>query len=100
SIQHYKIPYGVIRFKSGGEVTAIHEKPEHTFPINAGVYILSREVLESIPERSYFDMTDLIKKLIANNKKVLTYPVNENDYIDIGQWGEYKKAIEKLQLFK
>jgi hypothetical protein len=45
-------------------------------------------------------MTDLIKVAIRNNEKVAMYPVNENDYIDIGQWEEYKKAIEKLQLFK
>jgi hypothetical protein len=28
------------------------------------------------------------------------YPVNESDYVDIGQWEEYKKAIKKLQLFE
>jgi len=100
SIQHYKIPYGVIEFKKGGEVTGINEKPEYTFPINAGVYVLNRDSLEFLPEGTHFDMTDLIKRLISDNKKVLTYPVNENDYIDIGQWGEYKKAVEKLQMFK
>jgi dTDP-glucose pyrophosphorylase len=44
-------------------------------------------------------MTDLIKALIDNDKKVITYPVNENDYIDIGQWEEYKKAVEKLKVY-
>ena len=100
SIQHYKIPYGVIRFKEGGVVTDILEKPEYTMTINTGVYVLSKDSLQFIPEKSYFDMTDLIKTLIENNKKVVTYPVNENDYIDIGQWEEYKKAVEKLQLFR
>ena len=45
----------------------------------------------------YCDMTDLIKELIRNKKKVLMYPVNESDYIDIGQWEEYKKSIIKLE---
>lgn len=100
SIQHYKIPYGVIEFESGGEVTKIQEKPEYTFPINAGVYVLNKASLRHIPEGISFNMTDLIRSLIEKNKKVVMYPVNENDYVDIGQWEEYKKAIEKLQFFK
>ena len=100
SIQHHKIPYGVINFGGKGIVTDIIEKPEYTMTINTGVYVLSREALKFIPKNKYFDMTDLIKCLIENNKKVATYPVNENDYIDVGQWEEYKQAVEKLQVFK
>ena len=100
AIQHYKIPYGVINFKEGGGVTNIQEKPEYTFPINAGVYVVSKDSLRFMPEELPFDMTDLIRNLIRNNEKVAMYPVNESDYIDIGQWEEYKKTIEKLQLFK
>jgi len=99
-IQHYKIPYGVIDFKEGGEVEAIIEKPEYTLTINSGVYILCKESLEFIPDGLPFDMTDLIRALVENGRKVIMYPVNENDYIDIGQWEEYKKTVDKLHLFK
>lgn len=100
SIQHYKIPYGVIKIKKDGIVVEISEKPEYTFTINTGVYILNKKSLRFISKKSYFDMTDLIKSLITNNKRVVMYPVNEKDYIDIGGWEEYKKAIEKLQVLK
>jgi uncharacterized protein YcbK (DUF882 family) len=30
--------------------------------------------------------------------KVGIYPISENSWIDIGEWSEYKKAIEKLKL--
>jgi len=53
--------------------------------------------LEYIPGNRYFDMPELINELIKNGKKVLAYPINEGDYIDIGQWEEYKKAIQKLE---
>ncbi|MFH1478595.1 MAG: sugar phosphate nucleotidyltransferase [Candidatus Omnitrophota bacterium] len=95
-IQHYKIPYGIVKFKEGGEVESILEKPEYTFTVNAGVYILNKESLQFIPKDSYFDMTDLVKKLIENNKKVMMYPINGRDYVDIGQWEEYKKVFNKL----
>jgi len=98
SIQHYKIPYGVINFREKGEVTDILEKPEYTMTINTGVYVLNTNILKFIPKNVFFDMTDLIKTLIENNMKVATYPVNENDYIDIGQWEEYKRAVEKLKV--
>ncbi|MFA4991099.1 MAG: sugar phosphate nucleotidyltransferase [Candidatus Omnitrophota bacterium] len=99
-IQHHQIPYGVIKFKEKGEVIEIVEKPEYTFAVNTGIYILSKSSLGYIPDKTYFDMTDLIKTLIKDGKRVVTYPVNGKDYIDIGQWEEYKKSVEKLQFFK
>ncbi|MBT6047212.1 MAG: CBS domain-containing protein [Candidatus Scalindua sp.] len=95
-IRHYKIPYGVIKFKKGGEVESIHEKPEYSFTINSGVYVVQKEILRYIPKDIPFDMTDLIKELIQRNKKVVLYPINDKDYIDIGHWEEYKKAINHL----
>ncbi|MFC1504046.1 sugar phosphate nucleotidyltransferase [Spirochaetota bacterium] len=100
SIQHHTIPYGVIEFGKGGKVKCITEKPEYSFTINTGVYILEKECLKYIKKNKHIDMTTLISKLLADNKKVLTYPVNENDYIDIGQWEEYKKAAKKLNIFE
>lgn len=98
SIQNYKIPYGVISFKEGGEITEVIEKPEYIFTVNTGVYILESKCLGYIPKNHYFDMTDLIKKVIQSKGKVLTYPVGEDDYIDIGQLEEYKKVISDLEI--
>lgn len=96
SIQHHAIPYGVVEFKDGGQVTNIQEKPEFSLPINTGVYILSKEAWDYIPENMFFHMTHLIEVLIKNGKKVMTYPVSESEYIDIGQWDEYKSALLRL----
>jgi len=100
SIQHYKIPYGVVDFKEGGEVMEIKEKPEFSFTINTGVYVIEKSALDYIPENENYDMPTLIKELIRDGKKVLTYPVNENEYVDIGQWDEYRQAVSKLQIIK
>lgn len=100
SYLNHTIPYGVVEFKQGGEVTTIKEKPEINFTINTGIYILERECLQYIPENTVVDMPTLIDSLMKNGKKVYTYPVNESDYIDIGQWEEYKKAVDKLSILK
>lgn len=97
AIQHHAIPYGVIDFKPGGVVEGIREKPEYTVNINTGVYVLSQDCLCLIPENEFFHMTHLIEKILSMGGKVMTYPVNENDYIDIGQWSEYHSAIERLK---
>ena len=96
SIQHHSIPYGVVEFENGGRVTTIKEKPEFSMPINTGVYILEKEAWDYIPENTFFHMTHLIETLIKDGKKVMTYPVSENDYVDIGQWDEYKNVIKKF----
>jgi len=59
--------------------------------------VLNRQALEYIPQNTYFDMPDLIKQLIEKGEKVLAYPINESNYIDLGQWEEYKKNIGKLE---
>jgi dTDP-glucose pyrophosphorylase len=96
SIQHYKIPYGIISFNSGGVVDAIIEKPEYDFTVNTGLYVLETEVLKLIPEGKTFHITDLIGRILKEKEKVGVYPVSERSYIDLGQWEEYKKAIRIL----
>jgi len=100
AIQHYRIPYCVVDFKSGGDVVGVKEKPEYTFTVNTGLYILNKKALDYIPEGIVMDMTDLIAQLIKSDEKVITYPVNENEYIDIGQWEEYKKSVSKLKVIE
>ena len=100
AVQHNIVPYGVVHFTNGGKVEQIQEKPEYSFIINTGIYILDKRCLEYIPSNCVFDMTDLIQKLLDNGEPVFTYPVNEGEYIDIGQWEEYKNALDRLEVHK
>ncbi len=96
SIQHYKIPYGIVKIKSGGLISEIEEKPEYTFQINTGVYIFDRSVLDFFKEKRYIDMPEIVNYQIKMGNAVCAYPVNESDYIDIGQWQEYKENLKKV----
>jgi len=98
ALQHNTVPYGVVHFSNGGKVEKIHEKPEYSFTINTGVYILDRRCLQYIPENTVFHMTDLIQALMDDHKPVFTYPINEGEYIDIGQWEEYRNALDRLNI--
>lgn len=98
SVQHHRVPYGVVEYGKGGQVEAVQEKPEYTMTINTGVYVLNERAIQYIPENSHYNMTDLINTLILEKETVQMYPVNENDFLDIGQWDEYRKVIEKLKV--
>lgn len=97
SIQHHVIPYGVVEYGEHGVVSSIKEKPEFSFSINTGVYVVNKSCLALIPHGAVFHMTHMMEALIANGGKVVTYLVNEKDYIDIGQWEEYNKALERMK---
>ena len=58
AVQHNIVSYGVVHFTNGGKVEQIQEKPEYSFIINTGIYILDKRCLEYIPSDCVFDMTD------------------------------------------
>lgn len=97
SYQHFQFPYGVVEFESGGNITGMREKPEFSFPVNTGVYILNKKCLDLIPPDTFFNMPDLINKVRETGGKAIVYPVNEKDFIDIGQWKEYRSVISQFK---
>lgn len=97
SLKAYKIPYGVIKVHNGGTINEIIEKPEYSYQVNTGFYVLEPEVLKDIPENTFFHMTDLINKYIKENKKVGVYPITENSWMDMGEIKEMERMITKLE---
>jgi dTDP-glucose pyrophosphorylase len=95
-----EISYGVIEKDDQGNVLKINEKPSINYIINSGMYILEKEAFDYIPENTFFDMTDLISKLINDKKKVSYFPVSEKSWFDIGEWDKYHKTLEEYEKFK
>lgn len=89
ALKHYHIPYGTVETGENGRLVSLVEKPEITYKINSGMYILEPEVLNEIPENNFFHITHLIEKLLAKNEKVGVFPVSEKSWKDIGEWKEY-----------
>lgn len=96
SFRHYKIPYGICEIEEKGRLKYIKEKPEYDFLINTGMYIIERRVLDLIPRNRTFHMTSLIKKAQDRSMKVGVFPLTEKSWIDVGEWEEYRKAVEEL----
>lgn len=98
SLKNYRIPYGIIKLNDNGEVIGTHEKPEYDYLVNTGFYVLEPETLKDIPENTFFHITDLINKYIEEGKKVGTYPITENSWLDMGEMKEMDRMVERLGL--
>jgi len=92
-VKSFKIPYGVIKTGEDGLMQSLQEKPEHTYMVNSGVYILKPELIDEIPEDEFFHVTHLMEKVKARGGRVGCFPVSENSWHDMGEWPEYLKMI-------
>ena len=86
----FQVPYGVVNIEDN-KILSIEEKPIHKFFVSGGIYILNPQVLEFIPDNSFYDMPTLFEKLIGMDKNTISFPLREY-WLDIGRMEEYEKA--------
>lgn len=91
------IPFGICDL-DGRDVRGIVEKPTYNYYANAGIYMLRREVLNTVPENEFFNATDLIDALVQQKHRVIRYPL-KGTWIDIGSMSEYQKAKDLVKHF-
>ena len=96
AVKSIRIPYGVIETGEDGLMTGLQEKPETTYMINTGVYILNPELINEIPEGQFFHITHLMEKIKARGGRIGCFPVSEHAWKDMGEWPEYLKMINVL----
>lgn len=90
------IPYGILDLEEKRDIKGLIEKPTYDYYANAGIYLIKKSALDLIPQDTFFNATDLIEALIAQNKKVIRFPLN-GTWIDIGNPQEYKRANELVK---
>ena len=97
ALKNITVPYGVLHAKEHGVVTSIEEKPQLSYFVNTGMYILDPECIQMIPENIVFHMTDLMDLLMKENYQVGMYPVSEESFLDMGEFEEMQRMEEKLE---
>ncbi|MFK2827247.1 nucleotidyltransferase family protein [Bacillus sp. B190/17] len=93
----YQIPYGVIEIDNN-RLLSIEEKPVHKSFVNAGIYLLSPDVLKFVPENEFYDMPQLFRMLMNNGENVSAFPLREY-WLDIGRLDDYEKANGEFKEF-
>ncbi|MSO42281.1 MAG: nucleotidyltransferase family protein [Solirubrobacterales bacterium] len=92
--QTVDVDLGVIE-SSDGQVTDYVEKPKMAFDVSMGVYAYSPAAVPFI-ESDRFDFPELVKKLLAQGEKILTY-TGPGVWFDIGTLGDYERAAREIE---
>ncbi len=93
-----QVPYGVVELDMN-RVNGLSEKPCITNYINAGIYVVKHQIIKEIPRNTFFDMTDLINKLVNKSYNVGSYLI-KGDWTDVGLPHEYERMNGKLENVK
>ncbi|CAM3833315.1 nucleotidyltransferase family protein [Pseudoalteromonas maricaloris] len=91
-----KVPFGVIEGE-GHEITSIVEKPTYRYFVNAGIYIISHNIIKSLSNNDYLDMPTLFEQKQLSGFKTLKFPIHEY-WLDVGRHDDFKKAQEDIKL--
>jgi len=90
-----QVPFGVMQC-DGPLVQQIKEKPNVGFMVNAGVYLIEPRAHRLIPRDQRFDMPDLIRALIAQGDRVVSFPIVEY-WMDIGRLSDYTQVQQDVE---
>jgi len=93
-IYELQVPYGVLNMDELS-VSSLVEKPVYTYFVNGGIYVLNPDVINYIPNGEYFDITQLIDKLLLDEQNVGSFPIHEY-WMDIGKLEDYHKANQEI----
>lgn len=90
-----KIDYGLLHHDENNKLTKFEEKPHYDFLVSMGVYMVSKRVMEYIPEDTFFGFDHLMYKLLEVNKPATVYEFG-GFWLDIGRPSDYELATEKI----
>ncbi|MUI52484.1 nucleotidyltransferase family protein [Aliivibrio fischeri] len=86
----YQIPYGVINGE-GNKIISMVEKPIQRFFVNAGIYVVSPRIIQSVPQNHHIDMPTLLELHMNERNNVFMFPIHEY-WLDIGRMDDFNRA--------
>lgn len=86
------IPFAVFE-TNDKQIITFKEKPSYVYHSNAGIYILNKNLVKKIPKNEFYDITDLMEKLVKEGGSLIHNPII-GFWIDIGSPSDYKQAQE------
>ena len=96
AIRTFNIPYGTVETNDAGLLTSLREKPEISYFVNSGMYVMEPGLLDEIPSGRPTHMTDVISSVMDRGGRVGVFPVSEGSWMDIGEWKEWQKTQARL----
>jgi NDP-sugar pyrophosphorylase family protein len=91
SLKTFKIPYGVLEPNSENNYLKMKEKPELTYLVNTGVYIVNHSALDFIHYNENIGFPSIIQRIQLAGKKIGIFPISEDSWYDMGQLEDLEK---------
>ncbi|MBK7015868.1 MAG: nucleotidyltransferase family protein [Sulfuritalea sp.] len=82
-LHEWQHPFGVVQTR-GVEIVGFEEKPVARTHINAGVYVLEPDALNTLAVDTPCDMPTLFERLQAQSMRTVAYPMHE-PWLDVGR---------------
>jgi NDP-sugar pyrophosphorylase family protein len=90
--------FGMVEVDSSQRVTNYLEKPTFTYDDSMGIYVYEPSVLNYIESGGHLDVPALVLRLLKHGERVIACRSEDPCYwIDMGQHGDYEKAIEVFE---
>jgi NDP-sugar pyrophosphorylase family protein len=86
----HTVPFGCVDVERD-QVTLIEEKPMLSRLVNAGIYLLNREVIARVPPDTAYPITTLLEQTIASGGRVGAWQVLD-DWLDVGHHDQLRIA--------
>jgi len=94
-----RIDYGVLETDGAGKLTGFQEKPASIYQVSMGVYMISRSVLDHIPDSGAYGFDHLMLDLLKKKTAVRVRPF-DGYWLDIGRPDDYMQAIDEFENMK
>jgi NDP-sugar pyrophosphorylase family protein len=79
----------------GHRAVRVEEKPSQNFLCNAGIYVLTPDVVRLVAADMRLDMTDVIAKALERDMTVSVFPIHEF-WSDIGSPRDLEQALAEF----
>lgn len=93
-LHEWQHPYGVVQI-DGINIVGFEEKPVVRNHINAGVYALAPEALDSLVHGAPCDMPALFEHLHSKSMRTVAYPMHE-PWLDVGRPDDLNFAADSI----
>jgi dTDP-glucose pyrophosphorylase len=86
----HTVPYGVVE-TADGRVAGFREKPTESWLANAGIYVLSPELVGRVPADTVVDLPSLVEECLRRGEPVGAFDL-EDEWVDVGHPRQLKEA--------
>lgn len=94
-----KSEYGVLKVSEQEKLEGFEEKPVFPLEVSTGIYMVSREVLNYIPEGKSYGFDNLMLDMLAQGKPA-SVKRHDGYWLDIGRPDDYLQAVEEFESLK